>query len=166
MDGPHGLPSPAETKSRSQAHSMVVLVKGSATSQDHPGPSTPTTSLSKEQGSGGGFDKVGIAPLFSLPSSLCSVTSEDEAWVHSLNPRGSVFLVWPPQISRLEREAALGLGNPCLIGSFHAVLLALDLRVKGVTRGQLMLAGRGWGGLGYLDMERGVIFLFCWKAQV
>lgn len=57
-------------------------------------------------------------------------------------------------ISRLKCKTVLGLGNSYLIGLLQAALLALGLRVRGVTRGQVTVRrqvvewdgvfGHGW----------------------
>lgn len=76
--------------------------------------------------------RLGLDPF--LSALMCSVVPEEEAWVQSLSSL-SCYLY----ISRLECETVLGLGNSCLIGPFHDVLLALGLRVRGVIRGQSMI---------------------------
>lgn len=65
--------------------------------------------------------RLGLDPV--LSALMYSVFSEDEAWVQSL-----CLLFCHLHISRLECKTVLGFGNSCLIGAFHAVLLALGLR--------------------------------------
>lgn len=83
-----------------------------------------------------------VSPVLSVPchSRGRSLDSESQPWC-SL----SCHLL----ISRLYCEAVLGLGNSCLIGPFHAVLLALGLRVKGVIRGLAMIGRQRveWAGV-------------------
>lgn len=76
--------------------------------------------------------RLGLDPI--LSALMCFVVSEEESWVQSLGP-----LPCHLYISGLECKTVVGLGNSCLIGPFHDALLALDLRVKGVIRGQVMV---------------------------
>lgn len=81
--------------------------------------------------------RLGLDPV--LSALMCSVFSEDEAWVQSLCPLSCHLY-----ISRLECKTVLGLGNSCLI-----VFLALGLRAKGVIRGQVVVGKQKveWAGV-------------------
>ena len=84
---------------------------------------------------------LGLNPI--LSALMCFVVSEEEAWVQSLCPLSCHLY-----ISRLECKTVLDLGNSCLIGPFHAALLALGLRVKAIIRGQVMVGRQmaEWAG--------------------
>lgn len=86
--------------------------------------------------------RLGLEPV--LSALMCAAFSEDEAWVQSLCPLSCHL-----HISRLECKTVLGLGNSCLVSPFHAVLLALGLRAKGVIRGQVMVGRQmvEWAGV-------------------
>lgn len=97
---------------------------------------------------GGGGDEAGIGAHSLCPPQAPELQRKKPGF-KALIQHALCFLTCNLQISRLECKTVLGLGNSYLSGLFHAVLLALGLRVMCVIRGWVTIGRQvvEWAGV-------------------